>query len=200
MFKKNINIDQNILSKTKVPLLYNDANWLELFGQVEDKEIKKVKKIVEEKVSRQKQVMTSIKQLQSEKIQCMKMILGVSDSVNNSNKRENIRLLDEYKDKIESINEEIDDLTFESETIPKEIRKLNLDLLTATIHYGYNELIEKEDTLKQVTDEIDVLRNRLKELIKIKYDYEDRVNKTYTFFHSLLGSEVIEKIDKERLK
>ena len=37
----------------------------------------------------------------------MKMILGISDSINNDNKVENIALLDDYKNRMISINEEL---------------------------------------------------------------------------------------------
>ncbi|MFA7534249.1 MAG: hypothetical protein WCY46_07955, partial [Tissierellaceae bacterium] len=76
----------------------------------------------------------------------------------------------------------------------------NLKLLNATIEYGYRELIIREKVVKESIVEIDQLRNRLKDLIKTKHDYEEWINKTYTFFHGLLGSEIIEKIDKERLR
>lgn len=197
---KTIEIDKDILRKNKIPLLYKDQNWIDLFSKVENKKINSAKAELEEKVAREIEIEVLIKDMQAEKLQCMKMILGVSDSVNNSNKKGNIKLLDEYREKIESINSQIDDLIFESETIPKEIRELNLNLLKETISYGYDELDQKEEILKSSLEEIDVLREQLKSLIKIKYDYGDWINKTYTFFHGLLGSEVIEKIDQERLK
>lgn len=197
---KTIEIDKDILRKNKIPLLYKDQNWIDLFSKVENKKINSAKAELEEKVAREIEIEMLIKDMQAEKLQCMKMILGVSDSVNNSNKKGNIKLLDEYREKIESINSQIDDLIFESETIPKEIRELNLNLLKETISYGYDELDQKEEILKSSLEEIDVLREQLKSLIKIKYDYGDWINKTYTFFHGLLGSEVIEKIDQERLK
>ncbi len=200
MFEKNINIDEDILRKNRIPLLYKDPNWIELFAEVEDKEMKIAKIELEKKVGREKEISVLIRDMQAEKLQCMKMILGVSDSVNNANKRGNIRLLDEYKNKIESINSKIDELTFESETIPKEIRELNLNLLKETIRYGYSELNQKEHTLNQALKEVDILRQKFKKLIKIKYEYGEWINKTYTFFHALLGSEVIEKLDQERLK
>ncbi len=200
MVRKNIEIDKDILRNNKIPLLYKDPDWIDLFDQVEDKKINEIKLELEGKVSRELEIEKLIKDMQDEKTQCMKMILGVSDSINNSKKRGNIRLLDEYKEKIESINEEIDDLIFESETLPKEIRELNLNLLRETIRYGYDELSEKEEILKESLEEIDILREKMKSLIKIKYDYGDWINNTYTFFHGLLGSEIIEKIDQKRLK
>ncbi len=200
MFEKNINIDINILRKNKIPLLYKEPSWLDIFGDVNDKEIQKNKKELEERVIREAEIENKIKSIQREKLNCMKMILGVSDSVNNENKIENIVLLDEYKKKIELLNEEMDELTFELETIPKEIREINLSLLNASIQYGYSELKSKEKRLSNSIEEIQILRDRLKTLIEEKHNEEEWINKTYTFFHGLLGSEIIEEIDRERLK
>ena len=42
MFGRNINLDQSILLKNKIPLLYNDESWVKLFGDVNDKNIQNV--------------------------------------------------------------------------------------------------------------------------------------------------------------
>lgn len=200
MFGKNINLDESILLKNKIPLLHNDDSWLKLFGDANDKNIQNAKEELIKLVSKGKELEIQNRQLQKEKIKCMKMILGVSDSINNDNKVDNIALLDDYKNRMIDINEELEELTFQLETIPKEIREANLKLLNATIQYGYDELRIKEKIVNQSISEIEVLRQRLKELIETKHDYEEWINETYTFLHGLLGSEVIEKIDRERFK
>lgn len=200
VFNRNINLNESILLKNKIPLLYNDNSWTKLFGDVNDKSIQNAKEELVELVAKERELESRNRELQKEKLKCLKMILGVSDSINNENKIENVSLLDEYKNQILNINEEIENLTFQLETIPKEIRNANLKLLNATIQYGYDELKAKEKVVNQAINEIEILRQRLKELILTKHDYEEWINETYTFFHGLLGSEVIEKIDKERLK
>lgn len=200
MFAKNINLDESILLKNKIPLLHNDDSWIKLFGDTNDKNIQNAKEELIELVSKEKEIEIQYRELQKEKLKCMKMILGVSDSINNENKVENIALLDDYKNRMININEELEELTFQIETIPKEIRETNLKLLNATVQYGYDELKAKEKIVNQSISEIEILRQRLKELIETKHDYEEWINETYTFLHGLLGSEVIEKIDKERLK
>ncbi|MDU5080381.1 hypothetical protein [uncultured Tissierella sp.] len=200
MFGRNINLDQSILLKNKIPLLYNDESWVKLFGDVNDKNIQNTKEELIELVSKERELEIQNRELQREKLKCMKMILGISDSINNDNKVENIALLDDYKNRMISINEELEELTFQLETIPKEIREANLKLLNLTIEYGYDELKVKEKVVAQSIGEIEVLRQKLKNLIKTKHDYEEWINETYTFLHGLLGSEVIEKIDKERFK
>ncbi|CAK7085238.1 hypothetical protein [Tissierella sp.] len=200
MFGRNINLDQSILLKNKIPLLYNDESWVKLFGDVNDKNIQNTKEELIELVSKERELEIQNRELQREKLKCMKMILGISDSINNDNKVENIALLDDYKNRMISINEELEELTFQLETIPKEIREANLKLLNLTIEYGYDELKVKEKVVAQSIGEIEALRQKLKNLIKTKHDYEEWINETYTFLHGLLGSEVIEKIDKERFK
>ncbi|MBU5313887.1 hypothetical protein KQI38_17815 [Tissierella carlieri] len=200
MFGRNISLDQSILLKNKIPLLYNDESWVKLFGDVNDKNIQSAKEELIQLVSKERDLEIRNRELQKEKLKCMKMILGISDSINNDNKVENIALLDDYKNRMISVNEELEELTFQLETIPKEIREANLKLLNLTIEYGYDELKVKEKIVTQSIGEIEALRQKLKNLIKTKHDYEEWINETYTFLHGLLGSEVIEKIDKERFK
>ncbi len=71
------------------------------------------------------------------------MILGISDAINNEDKNVDINLLDEYR-RNRNINKELDDITFQLETIPGEIRELNFNLLKLTVDYGYKELKIKE--------------------------------------------------------
>lgn len=200
MASKNIKLDENILRKNKIPLLFNEPSWVKLFGDTDDKNIKNGKEELIQLISKEKEMTITSRKLQKEKLECMKMILGVSDSVNNDNKTENIVLLDEYKNKIYNINEELEEITFELEKIPKEIRETNFKLLNATIEYGYDELRYREKIVNQSVEEIESLRQKLKLLMETKHDYEEWINETYTFLHGILGSEAIEKIDKERLK
>lgn len=198
--RRSIDLDEKIISKNKIPLLYSEPTWIKLFGKAKNRNIQRAKEELIKLVSEEKRIEARCKELQREKLRAMKMILGISDSVNNENKPENVRLLDEYKNRIENINEELDELIFQLETMPRKIREANLKLLNATIEYGYRELNLREKILKESIEEIEVLRSRLKDLIKIKYDYEEWINETYRFFHGLLGSDTIEKIDEERLR
>ena len=130
----------------------------------------------------------------------MKMILGISNAVNNENKVHDLVLLDEYKEKVENINERLDEISYELENLYGEIRELNFDLLKATVYYGYKELKQKEKELKDITEELDSIREKLKELINKKYDYQEWTQAIYSFLHGLLGREEIEKLDQKILE
>ena len=199
MFNKHINIDKNTKFKNRVPILFKDPSWNKLFGNTDDRNIQNIKEELMQLVSKEKEMEYEVKKLQSQKFKYMKMILGVSDSVNNENKVENVSLLDEYKERIFNINEELEELKFQLEIIPKDIKETNLKLLNATIQYGYDELKYKQKIVDQSVEEIESLKKRLTEAIATKHDYDEWINETYTFLHGILGREIIDKIDKERL-
>lgn len=203
MFGNTINLDENILRKNRIPILIKEPEWIKLFGDNNNRYIQNSKEELTQLITRQNVLKSYNKKLQINKSKYMKMILNVSDSVNNAedgNKEEYIELLDEYKEKILEINEELEDIKFQLEILPKEIRDSNFKLLTETVQYGYNELKNREKVLNKSLEEIHILREKLKALIEIRYSNEEWINEAYTFLHGILGSEVIEKIDRENFK
>lgn len=199
MVFKNIDLDENILLKNKIPLLAMDESWINLFGDIKYKNMQALKEELIELIKKEEEIKKQSYALQKEKTHAMKMILGISDAINNERRDVDPKLLDEYKNKIENINEELEDITFQLETIPQEIREVNFELLEVTVDYGYRELKAREKKLNHVIDELEILRERLKELINEKHDYEEWIDATYSFLHGMLGSQEMEKLDEEIL-
>lgn len=203
MFVKDINLDENILRTNRIPLLIQEAEWIKLFGESKNKGIQDAKEELIKLITRNNVLESCSLKLQKNKTEYMKMILEVSDSINNEkniNGESQIELLDQYKEKILEINEEIEETRFQLEMLPRDIREANFQLLKATVQYGYSELKNKEKVLDKSLKEIQGLRERLKELVQIKHDNEEWINETYTFLHGILGNEVIEEIDRQKLK
>lgn len=198
--ENDFDLDENIMFRNRIPVLVRDERWLELFGKVNDKDIKNYKEDLEKVLEKQKKIEREISHWHKEKSKCMKMILSISDVVNNEKETKSVGLLDDYKEKIYFINETIDELTFKLETIPEEMRYLNYELLKATVKYGYRELKDKEGSLAKVSSELEELREILRELINEKHDYEEWIDSTYTFLHRMLGSEEIERLDRENFE
>lgn len=196
---KNIDLDEDIILKNKIPLLVLDENWLKLFGNVKFKNMQMLKEEINELLIKEGKLKEESYSLQREKSHAMKMILGISDAINNEDKDVDVNLLDEYKEKIENINEELDEITFQLETIPGKIRELNFELLRLTVDYGYRELKTREKKLNETNGELEELRERLRELINEKHDYEEWIDASYSFLHGMLGSKEMEKLDEKIL-
>ena len=94
---------------------------------------------------------------------------------------------------------EIDELTFKSETLPSEVRKLNLLLLEETLKFGYKDIAEAEENLEEIERVLVGLRKKLRVTIKEKYDYEEKRNEIYKFLHNTLGPDEVDKLDRKIL-
>lgn len=197
MSYRDVHLDESIIKKNRIPLLIRDKSWLKLFGKSNNKVIENLKDELTHLINKRKALERKEKQLKEEKMLAMKMILGISNSVNNENKIQNLDLLDEYKEKFEDINRQLEEITEEIERISDEIKELNFYLLKATVYYGYKDLKKKERQLKDINDELDKMRKRIKELINEKHNYQEWIQSVYTFLHGLLGREEIEKLDEK---
>lgn len=193
-------LNEETLRRKRIPLLHKDENWIDLFGKSDDKEINEVKDRLIDLIKREGKLEKLLNRYKKDKTKYVKLILKASDSINTDKKKEDIRLLDEYKERLLSINEEMDELAFELETIPDEIRKTNYELLNMTIHKGYSELREKEEELEDAKEELLEVRERMKQLIEIKVKNEEWINEIYTFMHRLLGNDIIDFLDEKVFK
>jgi len=198
MFSKDVDIDYNIILKNKVPLLINDQAWKRLFLESNDRSLQNIRKELEDLVQELKEKEKELNRLKIEKKKTMAKILNISDMVNNNNYNA-VNQLEECQNKIYKLNEEIEDLTFRNEILPKEIRDVNYRLLKETIKLAYKDLSLDGKRLGATNEEIETLREQLRGLLEKKHDYEERINNTYGFLHGILGGKEMEKLDKDML-
>ncbi|RKD30066.1 hypothetical protein [Thermohalobacter berrensis] len=199
MFSKNIELDYDIVVKNKVPILIQDKSWKKLFGDVQEKEIVKYKEQLKSLIKEEIEIERKLNQANSKKKRIMAKILNTSNEINNRNNKNSVNKLDILKEEIHNLNDEIDELTFRLEVLPREIRITNYNLLLATVKYAYKELKMDHKKLETANEKIEILRNQLRELIEEKHEHEEKISNTYSFLHGILGSKVMEQLDKQML-
>lgn len=199
MFEKDIDIDYELIIKNKVPILIMDNDWKKIFGNSKNKDINNYKNILSDLIKEQRELSRKLVQLKTKKKRLMAMILNLSHEINNNNNSRVVDKLDECQSQIHIINEEIETVTFKLETLPKEIRAANLNLLKATIKVAYKDIKSNQEELNSLCSQIDELREKLKNLIETKHEKEEAINKTYSFLHGILGSKEMERLDAELL-
>lgn len=197
--KIDINVNLDLINKSAVPLLIENETWIDLFNRVNDKEMRSLKKQLKTLVDESREIGQKLYQKKEEKKKQIAKILTLSEKVNNNEFVEGVNLLDDYKEELNKLNDDLDQITFKSETIPSQIRKLNLDLLVETIKYAYVDIIDAEENLEELEIELNVLRERLSNIIKEKYDYEEKRNEIYAFLHNTLGAKEVGKLDRDIL-
>lgn len=197
--KVEVNIDFSSLTKSAIPLLIEDEKWKKLFGEIKEKEIVNLKTELKELVDESRKIRKEIPIKKSEKKKLISKILTLSEKINNNELTEGIDLLENYKEELNSLNEEIEDLSFKSETVPTDVRQANLNLLIETIKYAYLDIMDTENKLEDIDAELKELRKRLKDIIVAKYDYEENRNEIYQFLHDVLGATEVDKLDRDIL-
>lgn len=194
---KKLDIDNKIILKNKIPLLFKDPDWIKLFGNTGDKNIRETRNELIKLLQDEKNMKRTRIILEKEKKDAMKMILNIADAINKEQKTEDFVSLDEYKEDIEEINKELDELELRMVNMSQDINQSNFNLLKATVYFGYKDLKNKEKKLNKTIEELERSRERLKYLINEKHDYEEWIDSTYSFLHDVLGSEEMEKLDEK---
>lgn len=199
MFRKNteLTLKMEDLKTRSLPILHRNKSWKKLFGNLKDRDIENGKNRIMELEQKQSELRRNLRLSRGEKDKYLKLILKTSDSINRKNERNNVKYLDQYRDKLLEVNAEIDKLEEELETIPDEIKQANIDILNATINIGYRNLAIKEERLEALVEEIETLTEKLKNLKEERAVEETWVHETYTFMHRVLGNDLIEKIDRK---
>ena len=196
----NLEIDENILKKNKIPILINYEPWLKMFKNDGSELIKALKIELEEAVLEKRDLERSINSLQSRKPKLMAKIILISNELNEKNNDIAINDLEELKTEMEEINEEIENVFIRLEFLPKIIQEKNEELLKETITYLYENLNFGEERIAEIDRFINQLREQLNKHRIEKEELENRVNNIYHFLHSILGAAEMEKLDKIFLK
>ena len=154
---------QQLVHGTKLPSLVLDERWHKLFpGGVKPEEVKALEKRCNELLKEQGKLVNEIKELRKGKKKLMDAIVsGMNDGGNDRKKDKQKKLLIETKQKIEQESDRLME-------VPYEIRKANEDLLVVSITYCYDKLKEREEYLRELTQDIEVQRAEIKQKVADK--------------------------------
>lgn len=196
LFKKmKVDLDYDLIIRNRLSILTQNSEWLENFDGLSNKAIVRDKEDLRSLVKLEKENHNKLEKLKAEKKRVIAKIITLSDEINNKNKVSDIVLLEEAQSKLNDLNDEIDDLSFELEMMPKKIREANLRLLESTVEYAYSELSDREEKLENINHELEALREQLRRYIVEKFEHEEKINKLYSFLHNTLGNEKANELD-----
>lgn len=196
---KNIILDDDIIKRNKIGIVIFDKNWKKLFLDNMSRSMKKKVQTLDELCKNKLNAEDSLKMCKKQKKQILKMILELSDNINNKNNGSLLKL-ENLKEKIVYINDKIDEYEFQLEILPKEIRKLNREILEESTHIAYKSIEEESKRIEEITKEMNKLRQILGGLRDEKISLEESVNDVYEYIHNTLGHSIVNKYDKQYLE
>jgi hypothetical protein len=178
-----------------IPILTLDERWYHLItDKLKTDEIRYWEKRLNELLKKQGQVNNDIKEVKKIKNQLIQDIVDNMQDEDNDPKKakvmeQNQRLIQEAKDKINSLEDEALD-------IPRDIVDANRNLLIETVKVCYNKINSNKEDLEVLDKWINATRVKLKKNILIKQDKEEANNRMYSSMHDILGADVMKELDR----
>ena len=178
-----------------IPILTLDERWYHLItDKLKTDEIRYWEKRLNELLKKQGQVNNDIKEVKKIKKQLIQDVVDNMQDEDNDPKKakvmeQNQRLIQEAKDKINSLEDEALD-------IPRDIVDANRNLLIETVKVCYNKINSNKEDLEVLDKWINATRVKLKKNILIKQDKEEANNLMYSSMHDILGADVMKELDR----
>ena len=180
---------------TNIPILTLDERWYRLVNdKIKTDEIAYWEKQVNELLKKQGRLNTDIKDIKKLKKQLINDVVENMESDDDSRARQklmnqNQRLIQESKDKIANLEDELMEL-------PRELARANEKLLTETLKVCYGKMNSNTEDIEVLTKWIDATRVKLKKNILIKQDKETSIESMYSPIHDIIGPENCSAVDR----
>ncbi len=180
------------LADKRIPVLILDSKWHHLFKRAgTTSEIEKLEKELTDLLKRQGRVNTELKDLKKIKGELMNNIVSSMDEKDDKSEKkvnDSKRLINESNAKMEELEDELLEL-------PRQIDKVNKELMIKTMALCYETLAENTDEIEKIADWIHDIRIQLKKNIIKKQEKEFRNADLYTYMHDIFGPDVMEIFD-----
>lgn len=184
------------LSGKKIPILTLDNKWHQLFTQMEaDKTVKYLEEELNELLKRQGKANTGLKDVKKLKKKLMQGIVENAEEASQKNDekaqkkaKESSRLISECNEKIEEYEDELIEL-------PREIDRVNRELMLATMEVCYDRMKQNEEEIEKTAKWVAQIRVELKKRLIRKQEKEWMNQELYAYMHDIFGADVIDIFD-----
>ncbi|QUH25660.1 hypothetical protein [Serpentinicella alkaliphila] len=196
-FRRSIDIelDENIIKKKKIPILLKDKTWLYIRDNCKNRAMDSISKELEVIIKEEANLQKHMRTMKEKKRVLMNKVINLSDLVNTKGEERYIPEIEKSKSEIEQINIEIDQTYDMLLEFPKKIEQVNLQLLKETVKVAYQNVQTNQTQLNSLDKEIYGLREKLNKLREEKEIVEKKVGILYGFLHTLVGADEMEKLD-----
>ncbi|MDO4302651.1 MAG: hypothetical protein Q4D94_01940 [Bacillota bacterium] len=185
----------------KIPVLTLDHKWHQLFTQTQpDQYIKHLEDELNELLKRQGKAKSESSRIKALKKKLMQEIVENAADASMENNEKAQKKAAESKRLIEECNEKLKEYEDELLFLPREIDRVNRELMLRTMEVCYSRLKENEKEIEENTQWINKARVELKKRLVRKQEKELMNQELYSYMHDIFGAEVIEIFDMEHQK
>ena len=186
----------NALLGKKVPVLTLDNKWYRLLSEVGRSSMKEQEEQLNNLLKRQGKLNTEIKDIKRLKTKLMNEIVAMADEAEQGNKSVE-KKIQEHKRLIAECNEKLDNIQDEMIDIPREIDKINTNLMLTTMEYCYDTMQDNTEEIQKIADWVTEMRIELKKQLIRKQEMEKKNQDIYSYMHDIFGADVVNLFDRK---
>ena len=187
---------KNALVGKKIPVLILDPKWHRLFSKTgTTDEIKALEAELKELLKRQGKLNNENKDLKRIKNNLMDEIVVHMDGIESTTNESTGKKLDDNKRLINEVNEKLEVNEDALMELPREIDRVNRDLMIQTMELCYEKLQANTSEIEEIAAWIREVRVSLKKNIRKKQNKEVNNAELYSYMHDIFGHDVMELFD-----
>ena len=178
------------VEKQRIPIVTLDNKWHKIWTMIEKpSSVKKDEKVLNDLLRRQGKLGCELKDIKKLKKKLMDEIVSNMDEAENEGKvEENKRLIEECNEKLDAYEDELKDL-------PREIERLNLQLMMFTMECCYDIMKDNDKQINETAEWVGAIRIELKKRLIEKQQMEQQNQEIYNYMHDIFGAEVVNLFD-----
>jgi hypothetical protein len=186
-----------LLQGKRFPVCVLDDKWHKLFAlKGKPGDVEGLEQELNDLLKRQGQLNSEMKDLKKLKAKLMANIMENMDGTHEENAgRISAKKLEADKRLIDEINEKLDVCADQLLEFPKEIDRVNQELMKLTVEFCYDNLRTNLEELQEINAWISQVRIELKKNIIRKQNREINSRQIYAFMHDIFGADMMDVFD-----
>ncbi len=179
----------------KVPILTLDNKWYRLLNELSRKAVKDLEGQLNALLKRQGKLNTETKDIKKLKKKLMSEIVPMVDEMEQGGNKQLEKKIEENKRLIAECNEKLESYQEELMELPREIDRVNIQLMLMTMEYCYDAMQENTEQIKEIEEWVTGIRIELKKKLIRKQEMEQKNHDIYTYMNDIFGADVVNLFD-----
>lgn len=192
-----LEVFREALQGKKVPILTLDNKWYRLLDEGTRASVKSLENQLNNLLKRQGKLNTETKEIRKLKKKLMSEIVPLASEVDQTGDRASGKKLDQNKKLLEECNQRMEEYKDELQELPKEIDRVNLQLMLATMDSCYDTMQENTEEINQIEAWVKDIRIELKKRLVRKQEMEQKNLEIYSYMHDVFGADVVDVFDMQ---
>lgn len=183
------------LTGKKIPVLTLDRKWYRLFDKLGKDGVKEYEDQLNELLKKQGKINSDVKDIKALKRKLMNEIVSMADEAEQDTSDKMNKKLEKHKALVEECNEKLEAAQDEQLDLPKEIDKMNFELMISTMENCYDTMQDNSEQIAEIEEWVKNIRIELKKRLIEKQAMEQKNHEIYKYMHDIFGAEVVNLFD-----